>query len=295
MNPTRTLVAGRRRDDRRDPRQAQRRPAPPHRAAGAAVGPFDPAVSPDGTTVAYTHSFAAYVLDWLETGSNIRYAKTDGSSGAQQYPGVSTGASTPSWIDGGRTLVGRGSVGYVQQPGAAATQWWSVYDHYSIFGEGADLSDGELAGGRLVMLRGRQQTGNAVAVYSTPEGLAGTPVYSCTLSQPSPGPNGAAFADPTLSADGRRVYTQEGDGIWLMTTPSAASCDGATNAKLIDGGAEPDWGPADVNPGPRRAAAVTKAQRAKAKRARAIASCRRTKRGKALARCLRAAKRAGVR
>lgn len=215
------------------------------------AGPFAPAVSPDGRLVAYEHGFARYVNGWLETGSDIRYAHADGSGGTEQWPGVSTGATAPSWIDSGRLLAGRGSVAFAQVPGQAAAQWWSDYDHYGLFGSGAGLSDGEAAGGRVAMVRGGDVDGNTVVLYDAPNGTAAAPAYACTIGDPAAGPNGRRFADPTLSADGRRVYTQQGDGIHVAYGPPGGGCDGWTERKLVEGGAEPDWGPANVNPGPR--------------------------------------------
>lgn len=267
------------------------------------AGPFSPALSPDGRLVAYEHVFGRYVNGWLETGSDIRYAKADGSGGTEQWPGVSTGATAPSWIDGSTVLAGRGAVAFTQRPGTAATQWWSDYDHWSVFGAGADLSDGEAAGGRVVMVRGGAVDGNAVVVYSAAGGAGATPSYLCTISDPAAGPNGRRFADPTLSADGRRVFTQQGDGIYVATASAGDGCDGWSERKLIDGAQAPDWGPANVAPTPRRAAGAVPARCLRlrgakravcvtnAKRARAIATCKRTKRGRALARCLRAARR----
>ncbi len=212
-------------------------------------GPFDPAVSPDGRTVAYSHGFARYVNGWLETGTDIRYARTDGSGGTENWPGVSTGATTPSWIDSGRVLTARGSLAYEQLPGQSPTQWWSDYDHYGTFGQGEDLSDGEVAGERVVMVRG-MNVPNTLQLYRA-VGRLGTPVPTCTVSDPADGPLGRKYADPTLSADGRRIFWQEGDGVWTATTPAGEGCDGWTIRKLIDGASAPDWGPAPVAPAPR--------------------------------------------
>ncbi|MDX8152231.1 hypothetical protein SK069_11540 [Patulibacter brassicae] len=212
-------------------------------------GPFDPAVSPDGTLVAYGHSFARYVNGWLETGSDIRYARTDGTGGTESWPGVATNASTPSWIDARHVLAARGTVAYDQRPDESPTQWWSDYDHQGTFDHGEDLSDGEVAGGRIVVVRGTG-TPNTLQVYRV-AGRLGTPTPTCTIHDPADGPLGRAYKDPTLSADGRRIWWQEGDGIWTATTPAGDGCEGWDVRRIVDGASEPDWSPAAVSPGPR--------------------------------------------
>lgn len=50
--------------------------------AAVQAGPHEPAVSPDGATVAYSHAFSQYVNGWLETGTDIRYAHRRGPTAA---------------------------------------------------------------------------------------------------------------------------------------------------------------------------------------------------------------------
>jgi hypothetical protein len=73
---------------------------------------------------------------------------------------------------------------------------------------------------------------------------------------------GGHFSAPTFSPDGGAVAWAAGDGIHVAAVPNlSAGCttDGATPSPplVIPGGAEPDWGPADV-PGPRQGPPVVK-------------------------------------
>jgi hypothetical protein len=49
----------------------------------------------------------------------------------------------------------------------------------------------------------------------------------------------------TWSPDGRRLAWSEASGIWVSPIAAVAGC-GAAPKRLIAGGSEPDWGPANV-------------------------------------------------
>jgi hypothetical protein len=72
------------------------------------------------------------------------------------------------------------------------------------------------------------------------------PLPGCWFS----GPTGE-FADPTLSPGAATVAWQENDGIWLSQVPASTDCERAAPRLEIPGASEPDFGPANVNPGPR--------------------------------------------
>ena len=66
----------------------------------------------------------------------------------------------------------------------------------------------------------------------------------------------AGFDQPTWAPDGNQVAWSEPDGIWIHR--DAAGCDTQQPALVLPGGSEADWGPADVNPGPRPTAAAAR-------------------------------------
>jgi hypothetical protein len=61
----------------------------------------------------------------------------------------------------------------------------------------------------------------------------------------------AGFDQPNWSPDGNQVAWTEPDGIWIHR--DAAGCTSQQPTLVLPGGSESDWGPADVNPGPRPA------------------------------------------
>lgn len=216
------------------------------------AGPFAPHVSPDGRTVAFEQVFSRYVNGYLETSSDVRFTRTDGST-PDGIGEVGRGAGEPSWIDSGRAFVGINAIATTVVPGQAPVEWWSDYDHqpeYFSFGE--DVEDGEVApNGYLAVVRGELED-NTIQLYRSTGSFESPPKPVCTLSKPSPGPAGQKFADPTFSPSGDGIAWQEGDGVWAMDLPE--DCKQGKPHLLIGGASEPDWGPADVNPAPRKPA-----------------------------------------
>ena len=214
------------------------------------AGPFAPQVSPDGRLVAYEHVFSRFVNGYLETSSDVRFTRTDGSTDSAVFGETGRGAGAPSWIDSGRAFVGVNAVAMTQTVGQQAVQWWSDYDHQPRwFSNGESVEDGEVApNGTVVVVRGEHDD-NTIQLYSSTGSFTAPPTPTCTLRGPSDGPAGRRFADPTLSPSGDALAWQEGDGVWTMSlTPD---CKRGVPRLLIAGASEPDWGPADVNPGPR--------------------------------------------
>ena len=225
-------------------------------------GPFDPAISPDGTKVAYGF-YVQYKsgdpncgrpggcqVGQLYTGAG--YAKSDGPV-EWSTPGYQPQYSwtEPSWIDNSRTLLSSPTSGLVKEAaidtagdGQDALQWFSD-------SRVGNLGDGEL---------NRQETaaafvGNTQAdrllVYRTggkpqagvdPIGCLDAPVSGGRWSSPSWSPNGQrlAWAGP------QGIYVAELAGI-DSACPDASKV--VVNA-FEPGASSPDWGPAGL-PGPK--------------------------------------------
>jgi hypothetical protein len=213
------------------------------------AGPFAPQVSPDGATVAFEQVFSRNVNGYYETSSDVRFTRTDGST-PQGFGEVGRGAGAPSWIDSGRAFVGMNQVATTVVPGQAPVEWWNDYQHQpQWFGNGETVEDGEVApNGNVAVVRGEGED-NTIQLYRSAGGFTGLPTPTCTLMEPSPGPAGKVFVDPTFSPSGDAIAWQEGNGVWTEGLP--ANCADGEPHLLIPGASEPDWGPADVNPGPR--------------------------------------------
>jgi len=213
------------------------------------AGPFAPQVSPDGATVAYEQVFSRNVNGYYETSSDVRFTRTDGST-PNGIGEVGRGAGAPSWIDSGHAFVGINAIATTVVPGQAPVEWWSDYDHQpTYFDFGQSVEDGEVApNGNVVVVRGELDD-NTIQLYRSTGSFTSPPTPTCTLSQPSPGPAGQRFVDPTFSPSGDAIAWQEGNGVWTEGLP--ANCVDGEPHLLIPGASEPDWGPADVNPGPR--------------------------------------------
>ncbi|MDW5598377.1 hypothetical protein VSS74_28720 [Conexibacter stalactiti] len=207
-------------------------------------GPFDPAISPDGRRVAYVEVYT----NTHETSSATWITNVDGPTAPSVYGSPGPGTGAPSWIDSDRIFVGTYTRALTMVPGQEEVDWWYDWDHEPLLGSSEDLDDGEVAAnGTVAFVRG-DRDGNTIQLYRS-NGLGSAPTPTCTLSNPSPGPLGARFVDPTFSPSGDAIAWQEGDGIWTTTLP-ATGCAGAPRL-TIPGASAPDWGPAAINPGPR--------------------------------------------
>jgi hypothetical protein len=226
-----------------------------------ARGLFYAEVSRDGSKVAYTTGFfgdssctpgSSGITECLTTQVTSSTAPIDMGGLAQRI--------NPSWMSGSRLLVAHWNYGlYSWDLGEAQFDWFDAGrpNDPELSADGTRLAHTASASNPALseLLVVRQTTGSP----RTDEPGPGPPSDTgCAFS----GPAGGLFADPTWSPDGTAVAWEEGDGggatppgpgegIWVWSGVDLAGCTGTPSAPTIPGGSEPDWGPANVNPGPR--------------------------------------------
>ncbi len=246
------------------------RPAP----AKTFYGPFDPAISPDGTKVAYTYHYMT------QSQSPTCFPPTC-------FVGINEGGTGYSWAD---RQTGWDDPALGKHSGWRNAVWvdedttmLSDPTHMPNYDVILDtLSDGDF--GNLVhgwfsdtvggnphtsggdITRDLTKLAFATGFSDSTLTVSAVPQFPTTFrdgdapvsTRPSicyrySGPNGQ-YSTPTFSPDGGRLAWAEEDGIKVVTVPSfAGGCtvDGATPSAplVIPGGKQPDWGPADVPAG----------------------------------------------
>jgi hypothetical protein len=252
------------------------RPAP----AKTFYGPFDPAISPDGTKVAYTFHYMTQsqsptcfpptcFVGINEGGTGYSWA--DRQTGWDDPAlGKHTGWRNPVWIDEDTTMLSdpthMPNFDVILDTLSDGDSGNFVHGWFSDLSDGnPHTSGGDISRDRTKLAFATGENDSTLTVFSAPQLPTAFPDGEAPVStRPAAcyrysGPAGK-YSTPTFSPDGGRLAWAEDDGIKIVSVPGfAGGCtmDGATPTAplVIPGGSQPDWGPADVpaagGPGPR--------------------------------------------
>jgi hypothetical protein len=220
-------------------------------------GPYDPAVSPDGTKVAYTYYHVTVSQDptcfppqcvTVDTNQGIGYSYSDRQTGWDE-PGLGrqSGWVSPAWIDNSEVMLSNPAraLNYdvitdkVGDGNQTITEWFT--DNGT-----SDVAEGDVTRQRSKLAFVTGQQSEELRIYAM-KGNAPTLPEVCYAYQQR------TFSSPTWAPDGARLAWAEADGLRTAPVPDfSAGCtmNGAEESKLIVPGAtQPDWGPADVPTG----------------------------------------------
>lgn len=243
----------------------------------AFFGPFDPAVSPDGTKLAYTYYYRGVSQD---TGCYPPQCVTVGWEGGTGYSrtdrqtawdaaglGRHSGWMHPSWIDNRTTMLSHATRAFNKEvildtvgDGPQLLHDW--FTDTTNGNDGGHMAHGEMTRQRTKMafLAGAGDT--QLRIYKVNEFPRGGPhgdwgnsltdaeyPFICAFYDK---PAGGKFGPPSWSPDGRRLAYHDGQGVKTVTIPDwpgpGCSTDGMSpkGQLLVAGAIEPDWGPANV-------------------------------------------------
>ena len=203
--------------------------------------PIQVAISPDGQRIAYT-----FVSFESEGGGADMTRPATGflDAAGNKLPGNLLNAF-PSWVTNTRMLTSGGFLWHVNifDLGQEVERNW-------LNDAETDLSDPEVnrQGTRVAAIRGHGDARTVISYDTSGDVLSGWPNRAGTIARCTMGPLDG-LANPSWSPDGLALAWTEPDGVWTMA--QAGTCAGDPPRLTIPGASQPDWGPANVAPGPR--------------------------------------------
>jgi hypothetical protein len=234
-------------------------PPPLTNSVGSPVDgvPGSVAISPDGARIAYTLVSYECPIGGPACGARPATAITPAD---RMAPTGNLYTSESSWVTNTRILTFAGYQHQVNTYDVGQPEDVHWFDDEELAANSTDQSDGEVnrqgtyvatirgyGDDRTVMwlkVRGNVQTGTrADGTLLLPDVDVGC-VTTAT----------AEIAGPTWSPSGTALAWYEEGAIHVWD--DVARCGGASSKPVIPGGSEPDWGPANVNPGPREGEGV---------------------------------------
>jgi hypothetical protein len=211
--------------------------------------PVQVALAPDGARIAWTVVSSSCPVG---AGCGIRSAtaitSADGSAPPERE--AVTHLRHPAWVTSTRLLQfgGHGSHVNLLDLGGGAPQHW-FDDQDTVAGAGTDLGDGELSadGRRFAAVRGYGESTHLVWYDVGGSALSGPPPAAPSMRCATNEVGG--LASPTWSPAGDALAWAIPAGVLVKRGPD--DCGSPQPAVVLPGASQPDWGPADVNPGPR--------------------------------------------
>ena len=233
--------------------------------SGGPVAPFDPvivdhSISPNGRWLASTL--------WLTTraatprpgeptgtdyGTTVWYTRA--TTGKLLENGTTDSGQNPTWVTSSRPIVFAPNVFLapdlfivnLANPNSP-TGWFQDSVTLDPLNDGEPLDDGELtrAQDKLAVVRGPNTTASAtptmIRVYAV-SSLSQRPTERCDLRS---APN-SRIESPSWSPDGKRLaWSESRRGIWVSPIAGGTGDCRAAPKRLIAGGSQPDWGPANL-------------------------------------------------